>query len=176
MSELSRKYDADGNQKTSKTIAKIQRTKNMKDKTKPVQIPCSVTGCSMMRTHNDYETPMIILYLYRSVLDFKSSKLKSSDKNYSLSIRLCEDHGYLISCVWYLFNQFKIWSFTVFHQLKFFFNSNRIMSIFMAYSIFAHASKEMIKEKERMELSITYIKEWIERNSNNTSQPSSSEV
>lgn len=173
VSELSRNYDEEDT--SMHKMSKIQRTSIMKDKTKPIQIPCSVTGCSMMREKNDNQTPMMILYLYKSITDFKGVRIKSSSKSYNSSIRLCEEHGYLIASVWYLFNQFKIWSFNIFQQLRLFTNSTKNISIFMLYATFSNISKEMIKEKERMELSIAYIKEWIEKNETNHAKTSSSD-
>lgn len=147
----------------SKHPSKVQKTRNMKDKTKPIQTPCCVSGCSLIRRTNDMNTPVIFIYLYKTVKDFKM--VKKSEKKYDLSLRLCEEHGYLLSTVWYLFNQMKIWSYNILNGTKCFKYEKYGSSMQSMYSSYVLSTHNMLKEREKMDLSILYIKQWMENQS-----------
>jgi len=151
-------------EKPSKSKAKIQKTMRMKDKTLPLKHACSVAGCSLIRQRCDAKTPIMFVYLYKDVYDFKSRK-NQTDKTFQLSLRLCEEHGYLISSIWYLFNQLKIWTFELMNLSNCFKTLDKNQySIFMIYTRFIRKSNNMIKEREKMDLSIAFIKQWMDKN------------
>lgn len=151
-------------EKPSKSKAKIQKTALMKDKTLPLKHACSVAGCSLIRQKCDSKTPIVFIYLYKDVYDFKSRK-NQNDKTFQLSLRLCEEHGYLISSIWYLFNQLKIWTFELMNLSNCFKTLDKSQtSIFMIYTRFIKKTNNMIREREKMDLSIAFIKQWMDDN------------
>lgn len=149
-------------QNTKDHQSKIRRTNSMKDKTKPFQVPCVVSGCSLIRNKNDSKTPILVFYFYKNVQEMKYKK--KGLENFDFSIRLCEDHGYLLSSIWYLFNINKIWGFEVFNTLLLFKNSNIYPSIYDIYNNYMLRSKHLLNEKKKIKLCIYYISEWIKKN------------
>jgi hypothetical protein len=147
-----------------KSLTKIMKTAMMKDKSKPYQNACCITGCSMIRQKCDSKTPIMFMYLYDHVDGLKSRK-NTKDKSYQLSLRLCEEHGYLIAAIWYLFNQLKIWAFDLINISNSFKTMDKAPdSVFMIYSKTLRKTNNMLREREKMDLSIAFIKQWMLNN------------
>jgi hypothetical protein len=152
---------------------KKQKTMSNVDKAQPLIQSCKVAGCSMM---NEDEMNDIVyeIKLYKKVLESDVSSeslfMKTNEGKFNYSFNLCQKHGKIVVCVWFLLNLMGIMAYDVLTSIHVIKTSSKFQ--YAKKTVYGHYcditkkehEEKIISQWKRINYSILFVNEWIKFN------------